>query len=89
MLLCTEEDKDVVSEKIDKLKEKYRVQLRLSKDMRSKYAEASELSRNLFGANEELLKWLEDMEGKLTDAQKEEHEAEEQQEKLKVCLLFV
>ena len=89
MLLCSEDDKDVVSEKIDKLKEKYRVQLRLSKDMRSKYAEASELSHNLFGANEELMKWLEDMEGKLTDAQKEEQEAEEQQEKLKVCLLFV
>lgn len=85
MQLCTEEDREVVREKVDKLKDMYRVQLRLSKDMHRKYAEASELSPNFFGANEELMQWLEDMEGKLADVQKEGQEAEEQQEKVKVC----
>lgn len=83
--LCTEEDAKVVTGKVNKLKDLYRNQLRLSKDMRKKFAEASELSSGFFGANEELTTWLDDTRGKLEEAQKEGQEAEEQQERLKVC----
>ena len=84
MQLCTEDDAKVVTGKVNKLKDLYRNQLRLSKDMRKKFAEASELSSDFFGANEELTTWLDDTRGKLEEAQKEGQEAEEQQERLKV-----
>ena len=84
MLHCTDEDKDLVRDKTDKLLQRYNMLRDHANDKRKEAEDAAKLSEDFFDAKGQLIAWCDDTASKL-EAAKEESE-NVQQEMLKVCV---
>jgi predicted nucleic acid-binding Zn-ribbon protein len=81
---CDEDDKDLVKNKMDNIKSKYKELLRISGEKRDKVKEAKQLSDKFFNEKDDFMNWFDEMENKLSEAKVEGQEAEDEQAKLKV-----
>jgi len=82
MTHCTDEDKDLVRDKTDKLLQRYNKLRGQAKDKRKEAEDAAKLSEEFFDAKDQLIAWCDETASKL-EAAKEENE-NVQQEILKV-----
>ena len=80
---CTDEDKDLVRDKTNKLLQRYNKLRDQAKDKKQEAEDAAKLSRDFFDAKDQLIAWCDETASKL-EAVKGEGE-NTQQEMLKVC----
>ena len=81
---CTDDDKNLVRDKTDKLSQRYQT-LRNQADEKRKEAEnAAKLSEDFFNAKDQLMAWCDETARKLEDAKGESENV--QQEKLQVSI---
>lgn len=80
---CTDEDKNLVRDKTDKLLQRYNKLRDQANDKRKEAEDAAKLSEDFFDAKDQLIAWCDETASKL-EAVKEESE-NVQQERLKVC----
>ena len=84
---CTDEDKDLVRDKTNKLLQRYNKLRDQVKDKKQEAEDAAKLSRDFFDAKDQLIAWCDETARKL-EAVKGEGE-NTQQEILKVCDYFL
>ena len=80
---CTNEDKDLVRDKTDKLSQRYNKLRDQANEKRKEAEDAAKLSEDFFNAKDQLIAWCDETANNL-EAAKDESESV-QQEKLKVC----
>lgn len=80
---CTDEDKDLVRDKTDKLLQRYNKLCDQANEKRKEAEDAAKLSEDFFDAKDQLIAWCDETASKL-EAAKDESESV-QQETLKVC----
>ena len=83
---CTDEDKDLVREKTEKLLHCYKKLRDQAKEKKQKADDAAKLSREFYDTKDQLIAWCEGTAGKLEAAKGEGENV--QMELLKVCSSF-
>lgn len=83
---CTDEDKDLVREKTEKLLQCYKTLRDQAKEKKQKADDAAKLSREFYDTKDQLITWCEGTAGKLEAAKGEGENV--QMELLKVCSGF-
>ena len=83
---CTDEDKDLVRDKTEKLLQRYKKLRDQAKEKKQKADDAAKLSREFFDTKDQLIAWCDGTAGKLEAAKGEGENV--QTELLKVCSGF-
>ena len=80
---CTDDDKNLVRDKTNKLSQRYQTLRNQADGKRIETEDAAKLSKDFFNAKDQLIAWCEETARKLQDTKGESENV--QQEKLQVC----
>lgn len=84
ILHCTDDDKNLVRDKTDKLSQRYQTLRNQADEKRKEAEDAAKLSEDFFNAKDQLMAWCDETARKLEDAKGESENV--QQEKLQVSI---